>query len=625
MFNELNPKQQEAVTYNSGPLIIIAGPGTGKTRTLIAKINFLINKLDVSPKEILALTFTTKAVKEIKDRLDNLSVNISTFHALAFSLLDKNKDIKIISSKDKRKLLRDLRKSYPDLKGFNINEIELLVSKSKVQNILSKNECLADYINFYQDQLKKINKLDYDDLIINAYNSLKTNTLNPNLSTPKFLLIDEFQDTNKLQYELVKLLLNKNSKTTVIGDPFQSIYGFRGARGDAFKQFSNDYPDSKTITLKTNYRSTPKIIATFSNLYSNKSLQESFSKTSGKVQLINTLNKFTEADWILTKISQIIGGMDLNESSDLSTLPSDQKVQFKDFAVIYRLHGLNRVLEKKFSAAGIPFQIVGGKSIYESSEVKFITDLFKFFKEKNDNTLKDLLISQFINIPENNIEKLVELRNGESLWNTLLKTFDQKHFSRKTSEILSSFISKILEIENSQLKFSELYNTIFEKFSLHNLPTEKLSNLNRFKSLMTRLDKVDPKNLISKFNQEIKNIEEKGYFDENANVISLLTIHASKGLEFKYVFLIGFEDGLIPFTKKETDLEEEKRLLYVALSRAKEGLYILKTITRNREKTKKSQFENKLNLSEENDPIISRISKKRRILKEKKSQMGMFK
>jgi len=264
MKDELNQKQQEAVEYNSGPLIIIAGPGTGKTKTLISKIEYLINFENYSPDEILTLTFTTKAVKEIKNRLDNNNLQVSTFHSLAYDLISRKEKVEIISQKQKRNILRDIRKSFSELASTNIKELELKISKEKVNNALNNELSFTNFTMSYQTQLKDSNYFDYDDLLINAYNIIDTNQKTPNKL--KAILVDEFQDTNPLQFELIKKLTDTEN-ITVIGDPYQSIYGFRGADNKGFESFKKAYTKYKEIILETNYRSklTNKSVKRFSS------------------------------------------------------------------------------------------------------------------------------------------------------------------------------------------------------------------------------------------------------------------------------------------------------------------------------------------------------------------------
>jgi len=239
-------------------------------------------------------------------------------------------------------------------------------------------------------------------------------------------------------------------------------------------------------------------------------------------------------------------------------------------------------------------------------------------KVKEDEILEEMLSSKYINISPPNLLKLNLLKNKKSLWETILEVKNQKQLSKQTEKKLSSFISRLEKLRISELIFSKKIDLIIEMFFKEELSPDNIKNINHFKSIMTRFDNVETEVVINKFNEEMKIIEERNYFDENANIVTLSTIHAAKGLEFKYVFIIGFEDEIIPSRKKDSNLEEEKRLLYVAISRAKQSVYLLKTKHRNKEKAKTSPFEEKIlsNIDEIIDPVIKKV--------EKKSQMKMF-
>ena len=626
----LNSEQIKAVQYTNGPLVIIAGPGTGKTKTLVEKIRYLIKNTKANPQHILGLTFTNKAATEINKRLQ-ISVNteklnstplIKTFHGLAYDILSqKNKLINIISQKEKKEIIQKIKKDFPEYKNISFRDIEQKISSNKIsQN--NDSEDFDEVFNIYtqyQKELSNRNLLDYDDLLVNAYSYLNKNKLN--IPRPKYVLIDEFQDTSPLQYKLVKLLIGDNENITIIGDPWQSIYGFRGATKNIFSLFQKEYPTTKTIKLKINYRSDKNIISVSEKLFPKERIQIPYSKQSGTVQLVTTQNEFTEADWILAKISQIMGGMDLLEASDYENETiQDNKAKFKDFAIIYRVHGINRILENRFNDNGIPYQIVGGKSLYEQSLIVFIINILKYISLNDWSLLKEILQSSYTKISKRLLRKILDLKRQPQ------NLFD--------SEFLQSFKTSLDKIDNfsKSNNLTDLVDLIVLEFKL--IPSIKnelkktkspQNQINEFKSLLTRFNDLKEKGL-SVFLEGLQELVENDYYDKKADRVTLLTMHAAKGLEFKYVFIAGFEEGLIPFTKKDTDLNEEKRLLYVAMTRAKNHLYLLKSKFRNKEKTKSSQFEKLIKLDKLmiiTDPIISKLDRKKRIAKEKKSQVGM--
>jgi len=631
----LNQEQKQAVINTDGPMIIIAGPGTGKTKTLIAKILYLITEKQIRPENILALTFTKKAAKEIFNRIvDVYSIqpypHVATFHSLSYEIVaQKIKDIKIISDNDRRKIVREILKDFNEYKGLNIREVELLISNQKIEHVENV------FLNVYQQKLAEKNLLDYEDLLIQALNVIGNgqscqSTITNVINTPQYILVDEFQDTNNIQYDLVKKILGKNKNITIIGDPIQSIYGFRGARELAFDMFKKDFPDAKEIELKINYRSAPNIIKISSKLFPERFQIPHIVNLPGIVQLITTLNEYTQANWIIDKITQIIGGINLNQASDFRGYDEDTKADFRDFAVIYRINDLNRVLEKKLVDNGLPFQVVGGKSIYEKNEVEFIINVLKFLKEKSDQIYLELLDSQIIKIPREIIDRLNSFQKNKnvSVFDLTDKLISQKQIKSKKLRSISNILRSLLQYVVEEQNFISLQNIveiIIEKFKIQEIFAEnesKLRNINEFKSLILRFNKFPLNLALDKFISELSDLEVNDYYDEKANRITLLTMHSAKGLEFKYVFICGFEDGLIPFTRKERcDIEEEKRLFYVAMTRAKQGLFILKT------KNKSSRFEpiiKSKELIEIEDPVINKINKKIKKQEEKKSQIKMF-
>ncbi len=444
--NDLNEEQQKAVLSESNSIAIVAGPGTGKTKTLTSSIEYLIKNKKVPPDKILALTFTKKAAKEMKDRLQvKQKPFVGTFHALALYLLKIEPNI--ITKEQQLEIV-----TKQDLK-------QISTSKNNLKD--------TELVKKYNQKLQELNLKDYDDLLLMLYKELKIINLKLKID---YVLVDEFQDTNPLQYKILRLLKAKNY--FVIGDPNQSIYGFRGTNEKIFDDFYKDYPDTLNFTLTKNYRSTPKVTDTYNLLFENK--LTSVRQDLGEVYLLETLNEFSEADWIVNFIKQKAGGLDLRDASEANA-------NFSDFAILYRTHHFSRILQKKFEESGIPFQIVGGESATENQQIE---DLIKI------------------------------------------------------------------------------------------------------------------------------------------NCVTLLTMHASKGLEFEYVFLCGCEQGLIPY--KKSDLDEEKRLFYVALSRARRGLYLTKAKIRSNKPKKQSQFLDNLNLEIKSDEEAAKKEQRVKLHKLKKSQLSMF-
>lgn len=475
ILQNLNSLQQQIINED-GMVIVKAGPGTGKTRTLTHRVAYLINQKRVSPENILTLTFTNRASQEMKDRLKNMVDKlpvVTTFHGFAYELLTNSGDrINLISEEDKEKLIKNIRKQLKSKLTTREIDLQISCSKNSVNGVVERQ--LLKIINLYQEELKNRGLLDFDDLIINVFNYLKENEEFRKILQNRFryILIDEFQDTNDLQYQIIKLILGPN--LFVIGDPYQSIYGFRGASSGIFTELKNDFPETKEFPLITNYRSLAHVVE-MSNLLFKEAKLLSFSKDPGNVSVIETLNEYTEADWVVRFVEEKIGGVDLLKTNS----GIDEKTVFSDFAVVYRTHGLGRILEEKLNNSGMPFQVVKEDSPVEGDHIK------------------------------------------------------------------------------------------------------------------------------------------------------LLSIHAAKGLEFKYVLLCGFEEGLIPYIRAENfaDLEEEKRLLYVAMTRAKEELHILYAKRRNGKKAIVSRFIDLLRSPElivMQDKATERMLKKATAIKLKKSQMSLL-
>lgn len=521
MADSLNPEQQQAVEFTQGPLMIVAGPGTGKTKTLVHRIAYLIQNQSVKPVDILALTFTNKAADEIKQRINGQLVG--TFHSLAKNILQQSgQSVDIIEPLARHQLLKKLFSK-------NFSDIGLLISRSK--SGLSVPDGTLNFVDQYNQALSELNLIDFDDLLIKALP----------LACPghfQYIFIDEFQDTNLIQYQLIKKILLPHPNICVIGDPYQSIYAFRGADSRIFDQFAADFPDHQKITLKINYRNSPSILKASRQLFPQSDRLLPHSNLPSELQHIQTFDEFSEADFIINFISQKIGGLALLDSVD----SVDTTTHFSDFAVIYRTHNLNRVLKQKFLDSGIPFQIVGDDHpFFDQSIITLYSQLKTSAPDSPPLSLIDRLISQ-LNLP--------------------------------ASLLLSEF-------RNSALRFSSLDQLI----------------------------------------QYYDRLIENNFYDPAFDKVTLLTMHATKGLEFKFVFICGFETGLIPHPK--ADLDEETRLLYVAMTRARCGLYFITAKNRGQKRNlSPSSFLGRIKTKDL--VFVSDYSPGRRLSRLKKSQMSLF-
>ncbi len=516
----LNQEQRRAVEAGDGPVLIVAGPGTGKTKTLTARMAWLIASGKAKSSEILALTFTKKAAEEMAHRVVALlgtgvrAPRVATFHALCHELLGN--DLQFVSDAARLQLIKSLSKPA-SLKGVSVRELGLLISKAK--NDLEAPEAdLAKLVRAYNKALQTQGVCDFDDLLVQAHELLTSDeAVRERLrSQYRYVLVDEFQDTNALQYALLRALLGTGN-LFVIGDPNQSIYGFRGASSTIFDQFRRDYPQHQAIALTANYRSSPEIVRLSNAIFADDTDLQAVMVNSGRVRAVQVLNEYGEAAWVLAEIQQAIGGGDF-----LRAVSDDQRHDhrtLRDFAVIYRSRAAALTLQKLFEESGLPYQIVGEGSPYDKPEVQAVLAL-----------LRAALSGE---IPE---------LEGVSA--------AERHAILELLQPAASFVP------------SALAERVIKILGFEPTPAlaQFVNGLVRFKTVGQSLEHIDA-------------MAEQGFYDPKADAITLLTIHAAKGLEFLQVFVIGAEQGILPHHR--ADHQEERRLFYVAVTRAKERLEIL--------------------------------------------------
>ncbi|MBP9758154.1 ATP-dependent helicase [Candidatus Dojkabacteria bacterium] len=632
---DLNKNQLSAVKICNKPLIINAGPGTGKTKTLISKVKYLIDFQIFRPSEIAVLTFTNKAAKELVERLEGEKVGnmgfVGTFHGLAFRELTKSSVIMLIPSQIRKNIILELVEGWK-VERLKLKDVELAITRYK--NALDQN--ISDefklIVEKYAAKLKELGFVDFDDLLIEFNKSFHSNTNNNQVqdNTKKFryILVDEFQDTNDVQYEILKKL---STNLCVIGDPSQSIYGFRGANSNIFDTFKKDFENHTEILLDTNYRSAKEIIECSHCLFPESQELINVITDEGSVKLIHTLNEYSEADYIIQEISKRVGGLDLNQSSDMHS-EMDEKFNLSDFAIIYRTHSIGKVLEEKFNKSGIPFQIVGEGNVFESKEFMFIYNCLKYIYTGNPDSFVEIIGSRFIGCSKDLINKL-RFNTKMDFVKRIRVALDQKELSVTTSKKLYSLLEFLSEIvkKSKQEKLSEIAKQIVQKFEIFE-NIKKEANKYALQQVLNDLIRFDRFNeySYSKYEEYVENIKINEGYDIVANKVTLMTIHASKGLEFKYVFICGFEEGIIPFQKaiEEGSIEEEKRLLYVAMTRAKNALTLIQAESRNKRRQLRSQFlellENSKHLKFEEDKATKKLMAKSVIKKLKRSQIEMF-
>lgn len=592
--DNLNDKQKEAVLYNDGPLLIIAGAGAGKTKTLTTKIAYLIEEGLAAPYNILAITFTNKAAKEMRDRLYLLigdearKLQVSTFHSFGLKILRENyellgydRNFVIMDSDDSltvvKKIIKDL--NY-DPKIYNPKAIRNKISSCKNELISAhdyERYAVSDYEQViqkvyekYEHKLKTNNSVDFDDLLILPIKLFKEHieVLEKYQDLYKYVLIDEYQDTNEAQYILTKMISEKNRKITCVGDDSQSIYSFRGANYKNILNFEKDYKDAKTILLEQNYRSTGNILDAANQVIKNNRDRKDknlwTNKGPGdKIKYYRAYNERDEAQYIIRKIKELV----------------NRDVEYKDIAILYRTNAQSRVVEEEMLKENLPYRVIGSFYFYSRKEIKDLIAYLRLIHNSKDN----ISLLRVINTPKRGIglktiENLTIRADSEgiSIYDAIEsgKELEFKNTIEKLKSIaedltLTELIDKVLdasgmkkELESEQTLESEV----------------RLENLEEFKSITKAFEEKEGLISLEDFLLEISLVSDVEEYKDDPNRISLMTVHSVKGLEFDHVFVIGMEEGLFPHMNSLMEngaLEEERRLCYVAITRARDDLHLV--------------------------------------------------
>jgi len=616
IFSGLNDKQIEAVRAIDGPVLVISGPGSGKTRCLTHRVAYLISQ-GIKPDNILAITFTNKASNEMKERINSLlsqksetSPNrpfnhnsnqpvIGTFHSVCLRILRKEipvlgykSNFSIFDSNDQLSLTKRVMADLEiDSKKYNPRLVLNKISKLKTDLIFPENYNPTDFFakivsrvyNGYQAELKKINGLDFDDLIVLTVKIFKQNpdVLEKYQSFWKYILVDEYQDTSHDQYTLVKLLSNKNKNIFAIGDDAQSIYAFRDADIRNILNFQKDYPDAKVVFLEQNYRSTKNILAAAQNIISNNQSQvpkELWTEnTKGeKIHVRETLNERAEAEFIVDKMDDFLenGGY---------------KIQ--DFTILYRTHAQSRAIEEALITRGFPYQIVGGIRFYERKEIKDILSYLRFMVNPTDM----ISLERIYNVPtrgigETTFNKIVALKEKDLIES--VKVLAKEKGDTKQAKSLTEFknlltdlserkndknLTSVIKYVVKRTNYEEYLKGLAIKKEIYDNIEDRMENIKELLTVSKKYDMLKGEEGIEKFLEEIALLQETDKMKASADRITLMTIHSSKGLEFPVVFIAGMEEGLFPHSRATLaplELEEERRLCYVAITRAKDQLIL---------------------------------------------------
>ena len=590
----LNEWQLDAVKTTDGPLLILAGAGSGKTRVLTYRVAYLITECNIDPYNVLAITFTNKAANEMKDRIMGIlgpraySIQISTFHALGVLIVKENYEkagykanFTILDSEDSLTLIKKILKDLNlDPKTYNPKAIRNQISGAKNSLLNAKEyekyattefeQIVLRVYEKYEERLIVNNSLDFDDLLMLPIVIFKKypDVLKKYQERFKYILIDEYQDTNEAQYVLVKMLSAKYKNICVVGDNDQSIYSFRGANYHNILNFERDYPKCKEILLEKNYRSTKNILNAANDVIKNNKERKdknlwTDNDIGSKIKYHRTYDEKDEAFYVVNEIKSLIKNGEL----------------LNDIAVLYRTNAQSRNVEEALLRENIPYRVIGSFYFYNRKEIKDLIAYLKVIYNSND----DVNLMRIINVPKRGIgEKTIQ--------NLVLKANDNNEslfdaISSGKELLFKETINSLKEIsEKSSL--TELVDAILEKTGIKNeLLSEKsieadvrLENLEEFKTITKNYEESKGIVSLDEFLNEISLVSDVEEYRNREDVITLMTIHSAKGLEFKDVFLIGLEEGIFPHQAAffdSNELEEERRLCYVAITRAKERLWIV--------------------------------------------------
>ena len=608
MYDKLNKMQQEAVFQTEGPVLILAGAGSGKTRVLTYRTAYLIEEKEVNPYHIMAITFTNKAAGEMRERIDELvgygseSVWVATFHATCVRILRQYIDclgydnhFTIYDSDDQKQLIKDIcKRCQIDTKRYKERALMAAISDAK-NNLITPEEYALNaggdlvmkkqalVYQEYQVELKKNNALDFDDLIFKTVELFQRNpeVLEIQQDRFRYIMVDEYQDTNTAQFMLVKLLASKYRNLCVVGDDDQSIYRFRGANIQNILSFEKVYQDAKVIKLEQNYRSTQNILDAANHVIANNRgrKQKALWTENGagsKIGFQQFDNALMEADFV-------------NHHIQSSVMKGERK--YKDCAVLYRTNAQSRVFEESFIRSNIPYKIVGGVNFYARKEIK---DLLAYLKTI-DNARDDLAVRRIINVPKRGIGQTTIGRVQDYAMAEDISFYQALKFAEDVPSIgkgavkIKPFVTFIQTMRSKAtiLGISELLQEVIDETGyVKDLEAEgtdeaeaRIENIDELISKAVSYEETAEQPTLSGFLEEVALVADIDGMEEDSDYVVLMTLHSAKGLEFSQVYLVGMEDGLFPSymsisSGDREDMEEERRLCYVGITRAREQLYL---------------------------------------------------
>lgn len=614
-FDRLNDMQKKAVLQAEGAVLVLAGAGSGKTGALTVRIAHLIEK-GVKPWNILAITFTNKAAKEMSERVNKLigdkakDIWVSTFHSTCVRILRRDidkigysRDFSIYDTDDQEKMMKEVFKRL----NFSITDKTFTVKGALAEISKQKEELISweDYeaktdkdirkvkfakaYRIYQTLLKENNALDFDDLIYKTVQLFKTDTdvLDYYQEKFKYIMVDEYQDTNTSQYELVRLLSAKYKNICVVGDDDQSIYGWRGANIRNILDFEKDFEDTVVIKLEQNYRSTKTILDAANSVIKNNTTRKdktlwTENDKGSIIHIKRADNEYDEARFVGDKINELI-------------LKGDRK--YKDFAVLYRTNAQSRAIEDYFVKKSIPYRLLGGIRFYERKEIKDVLSYLKVLSNPADT----IALKRIINVPKRglgdaSIEKVENFANENNMsFYEALSHIDEITELKTRTKKFKEFYEVMTEIEKdaNELSVSELIESVLNKTGYVQLLQDegtdealaRIENIDEFVSKAVEYEKSTDEPSLREFLEDIALVADIDNYEPDEDTVVLMTMHSAKGLEFPYVFIVGMEEGMFPTYRvmqygTNEDMEEERRLCYVAITRAKEELFITQAKSR---------------------------------------------
>ncbi len=606
LLNGLNKEQREAVLHTEGPLLVLAGAGSGKTRVLTYRVAYLIKEKNVHPSSILAITFTNKAAREMKERIEKLvgagseEVWVSTFHSTCVRILRRDiekigydRNFVIFDTSDQQTVIKDCLKEL-NLNDRNFPPKSVLETIGRAKDELIDPEIfarmnegdfrlskIAQIYSLYQKKLKQNNALDFDDIIMLTIKLFADNqpVLEYYQRKFRYILVDEYQDTNTAQYSLISLLAQKHRNLCVVGDDDQSIYGWRGANIRNILDFEKEFKDCRVIKLEQNYRSTQNILDAANSVIENnlgrkKKRLWTNNGTGERIKLYQAENEHDEASFI---------------ADEIRALCAREGMSYKDVAVLYRINAMSRVIEDMFIREGIPYRIFGGLRFYDRKEIKDIIAYLRVIQNPSDN----ISLKRIINVPRRGIgsatvetaERIANSR-GTSIFSIISSAREIPELQRAASR-LEAFTGLItgLKLMKEEVSVSELMQAVMEQTGiLKELEEEnteeaesRIENIKELMSVAIEFEDQAENPGLEEFLAHISLVSDIDNYEEGTDSVVLMTLHSAKGLEFPVVFMVGMEEGIFPGYRsmlEESELEEERRLCYVGITRAKQKLYM---------------------------------------------------